>query len=205
MLGVHVYSSRKHCDLSHRLSCLAAKMKRREMLLWLWDHLSPSSVHGRNKLLSLVSLHTHSALPRRRRWRWHKAKEQLIEIFPNGWSIACVVDREKSLVMPLESIFISRRQSEFRLMNSDSNPRSHVLFSGINIASFIGTQCKLLRIFWQIFCLTKDFNKCEWYIHLVSCAFRSFAQTTLEAVSILHVLFYSTFYLNVLGDFLDTK
>lgn len=166
-------------DLSHRLSCLAAKMKRMEMQLWLWDHLSPSSAHGWNKLLSLVSLNTHTALLRRRRWCWHQVKEQLIEIFPNGWSIACVVDREKALVMPSEIIFISSGQSDFRLMNADSNPRSHVLFSGINIASLICTQCKLLWIFWQIFCLTKDFNKFEWFIHLVSYAFESYAQNSL--------------------------
>lgn len=114
MCGAHVCGSRKRRDLSHRLSCLAAKMKRMEMQLWLWDHLSPSSVHGWNKLLSLVSFHTHSALLRRRRWCWHQAKEQLIEIFPNGWSIVCVDNREKALVMPSQSIFISSGQSEIQ-------------------------------------------------------------------------------------------
>lgn len=130
MCGVHVCCSRKHRDLSHRLSCLAAKMKRMEMQFWLWDHLSPSSVHGWNKLLSLVSLHTHSALLRRRRWCWHQDKEQLIEIFPNGWSIACVVDREKALVMPSDSIFISSGQSEFRQMNAiQTQIQGHMFYS----------------------------------------------------------------------------
>lgn len=47
--------------------------------------------------LSLAPLLAHSSLLRRRRWCWHRAKEQLIEISPKGQSIVCVEARGKSL------------------------------------------------------------------------------------------------------------
>lgn len=182
MCGVHVCGSRKRRDLSHRLSCLAAKMKKMEMQLWLWDHLSPSSVHGWNKLLSLVSLHTHSALLRRRRWCWHQAKEQFIEIFPNGWSIVLLI--EKNLWLWLwRGYSLAAGNQKFRLMNADSNPRSHVLFSGINILSIICIQYKLLWTVWQIFCLTK-YVKNVWLIYPSGqWCFDSYAQNSLWIVS----------------------